>query len=37
MHLFRVRLILALIAAVTIVSVASTFFEVLAHKHTLRI
>ena len=37
MHLFRVRLILALIAAVTIVSVASTFFEVLAHKHTLRV
>ena len=37
MHLFRVRLILALILAVTLVSVASTFFEVLAHKHTLRI
>jgi trehalose 6-phosphate synthase len=30
------RLILALIAGVTLVSVASTFFEVLAHKHMLR-
>jgi trehalose 6-phosphate synthase len=37
MHLFRVRLILALIIAVTLVSVASTFFDVLAHKHTLRV
>jgi hypothetical protein len=37
MHLFRVRLILALILAVTLVSVASTFFDVLAHKHTLRV
>jgi trehalose 6-phosphate synthase len=37
MHLFRVRLILALIVAVTLVSVASTYFDVLAHKHTLRV
>jgi Trehalose-6-phosphate synthase len=37
MHLFRVRLILALIAGVTLVSVASTYFDVLAHKHTLRV
>ena len=37
MHLFRVRLILALIIAVTLVSVASTYFDVLAHKHTLRV
>lgn len=36
MHLFRMRLILALIAGVTLVSVASTYFDVLAHKHTLR-
>ena len=37
MHLFRLRLILALIAGVTLVSVASTYFDVLAHKHTLRV
>src|SRR5258708_37045188 len=36
MHFFRMRLIIALIAGVTLVSVASTFFEVLAHKHMLR-
>jgi alpha,alpha-trehalose-phosphate synthase [UDP-forming] len=36
MHLFRVRLILALIAGVTLVSVASTYFDVLAHRHVLR-
>ena len=30
------RLILALIAGVTVVSLASTFFDVLAHKHLLR-
>jgi trehalose 6-phosphate synthase len=36
MHSFRLRLILALIAGVTLVSVASTYFEVLAHKHVLR-
>ncbi len=36
MHSFRLRLILALIASVTLVSVASTYFEVLAHKHALR-
>ena len=29
MHLFRLRLILALVACVTVVSVASTYFEVL--------
>ncbi len=33
---FRLRLILALVASVTAVSVASTYFEVLAHKHFLR-
>jgi trehalose-6-phosphate synthase len=36
MRFFSVRLIFALIAGITIVSVASTFFEVVAHKHTLR-
>ncbi len=36
MHLFRLRLILALVASVTLVSLASTYFEVLAHKHILR-
>ena len=36
MHLFRVRLILALIASVTLVSLASTYFDVLAHRHILR-
>jgi len=36
MHLFRVRLILALIASVTLVSLASTYFDVLAHRHSLR-
>lgn len=36
MHFFRMRLILALVAGVTLASVASTYFEVLAHKHILR-
>jgi alpha,alpha-trehalose-phosphate synthase [UDP-forming] len=36
MHLFRARLILALIACVTLVSVASTYFDMLAHRHVLR-
>lgn len=36
MHSFRLRLILALVACVTAVSVASTYFEVLAHKLFLR-
>ncbi|MDR3738660.1 MAG: trehalose-6-phosphate synthase [Terracidiphilus sp.] len=36
MHLFRLRLIVALVACVTAVSVAFTYFEVLAHKHFLR-
>ncbi len=36
MHRFRMRLILALIASVTLVSVASTYFDVLAHRHVLR-
>lgn len=36
MHRFRIRLILALVASVTIVSVATTYFDVLAHRHVLR-
>ena len=36
MHLFRVRLIIALIASVALVSLASTYFDVLAHRHNLR-
>jgi trehalose-6-phosphate synthase len=35
-HLFRLRLILALIVGVTFVSIASTYFDVLAHKHAMR-
>jgi len=36
MHFFRLRLILALVIGVTLVSVASTYIEVLAHEHMLR-
>ncbi len=36
MHLFRLRLILALIASVTVVSIAFTYFDVLAHRHVMR-
>ena len=36
MRFFSVRLILALFVSSTLVSVGSTYFEVLAHKHTLR-
>jgi trehalose 6-phosphate synthase len=36
MHTFRLRLILALIAGVTLLSIGSTYFEVLEHKHVLR-
>jgi trehalose 6-phosphate synthase len=37
MKFFRIRLILALVVGITLVSVASTYFEVLAHKHVLRL
>ncbi len=37
MSSFRLRLILALVLSVTVVSLASTYFEVLAHKHILRV
>lgn len=36
MHFFRLRLIVALVGCVILVSMASTYFEVLAHKHFLR-
>jgi alpha,alpha-trehalose-phosphate synthase [UDP-forming] len=36
MRSFRYQLILALAACITVVSLASTYFEVLAHKHILR-
>ncbi|HEY1901166.1 MAG TPA: trehalose-6-phosphate synthase [Terracidiphilus sp.] len=36
MQFFRMRLILALIIGITLVSLASTYFDVLAHKHFLR-
>jgi len=36
MRHFRIRLILALIVGITVVSLASTYFEVLARKHVLR-
>ena len=37
MRSFRLRLIIALITGITLVSVSSTYFEVLAHKHMLRV
>ena len=36
MQRFHIRLVLALIVSVTIVSVAFTYFDVLAHRHVLR-
>jgi trehalose-6-phosphate synthase len=37
MHFFRLRLVAALLAGITLISVGSTYFDVLAHKHTLRV
>jgi len=37
MHFFRVRFIAALLLGIIGISAASTYFEVLAHKHTLRV
>jgi trehalose 6-phosphate synthase len=37
MHFFRIRLVAALLLGITIISLASTYFDVLAHKHTLRV
>jgi len=36
MHFFRLRLVLTLLLGITLISLASTYFDVLAHKHTLR-
>jgi alpha,alpha-trehalose-phosphate synthase [UDP-forming] len=36
MPFFRIRLILALVVGITLVSIASTYFDVLAHKLVLR-
>jgi len=36
MEFFRLRLVAALLAGITLISVGSTYFDVLAHKHTLR-
>jgi trehalose-6-phosphate synthase len=36
MHFFRLRLMAALLIGITFISVASTYFDVLAHRHTLR-
>ena len=36
MHFFRLRLVAALLLGITLISIASTYFDVLAHKHTLR-
>jgi trehalose-6-phosphate synthase len=36
MHFFRLRLVAALLFGIIVISVASTYFDVLAHKHTLR-
>ena len=35
MHFFRLRLLAALLAGISIISVASTYFDVLAHKHAM--
>ena len=37
MRSFRLQLILSLVVCVTVVSLASTYFEVLAHNHILRV
>ena len=36
MHFFRLRLLAALLIGITLISVASTYFDVIAHKLTLR-
>ena len=36
MHFFRLRLVAALLLGITLISVAFTYFDVLAHRHTLR-
>jgi trehalose 6-phosphate synthase len=36
MKFFRLRLVASLLLGITLISVASTYFDVLAHRHTLR-
>ena len=36
MHFFRLRLVAALLVGIVLISVGSTYFDVLTHKHTLR-
>ena len=36
MHFFRLRLVAALLVGIILISVGSTYFDVLAHRHTLR-
>src|ERR1700685_3246155 len=36
MHFFRLRLVAALLVGITLISIGSTYFDVLAHKHMLR-
>jgi trehalose 6-phosphate synthase len=36
MHFFRLRLVAALLVGITLISLGSTYFDVLAHRHTLR-
>jgi len=36
MQFFRLRLVAALLAGITLISVGSTYFDVLSHKHALR-
>jgi trehalose 6-phosphate synthase len=35
MHFFRLRLVAALLVGITLISVGSTYFDVLTHKHSL--
>ena len=37
MHFFRLRLVAALLVGITLISLGSTYFDVLAHNHTLRV
>jgi trehalose-6-phosphate synthase len=36
MHFFRLRLVAALLVGITLISVGSTYFDFLAHRHNLR-
>ena len=36
MHFFRLKMVAALLLGITLISVASTYFDVLAHRHILR-